>query len=100
MRSSVQTSELVANLFQECDPTKGDYHGLCKSDDLFLHHVRLSYQKNSPTATRQNIFLLILTALMKMALTSWTFGMSIPAGIFLPTIAIGACLGRAMGLIM
>ena len=27
---SVQTSELVANLFQECDPTKGDYHGLCK----------------------------------------------------------------------
>ncbi|KIK08951.1 hypothetical protein K443DRAFT_671998 [Laccaria amethystina LaAM-08-1] len=78
----VQTSELVANLFQECDPTKGDYHGLC-----------------NPTATRQNIFLLILTALMKMVLTSWTFGMSIPAGIFLPTIAIGACLGRAMGLI-
>lgn len=78
----VQTSELVANLFQECDPTKGDYHGLC-----------------NPTATRQNIFLLILTALMKMALTSWTFGMSIPAGIFLPTIAIGACLGRAMGLV-
>ena len=99
MRSSVQTSELVANLFQECDPTKGDYHGLCKSDDLSLHHVRLSHQKNSPTATRQNIFLLILTALMKMALTAWTFGMSIPAGIFLPTIAIGACLGRAMGLI-
>lgn len=26
----VQSSELVANLFQECDPAKGDYHGLCK----------------------------------------------------------------------
>lgn len=26
----VQSSELVANLFQECDPSKGDYHGLCK----------------------------------------------------------------------
>jgi chloride channel 3/4/5 len=24
----------------------------------------------------------------------------VPAGIFLPTIGIGACLGRAMGLIM
>lgn len=36
---SVQTSELVANLFQECDPTKGDYHGLCKYvfDSLSLH---------------------------------------------------------------
>lgn len=27
---SVQASELVANLFQECDTNKGDYHGLCK----------------------------------------------------------------------
>lgn len=27
---SVPSSELVANLFQECDQSKGDYHGLCK----------------------------------------------------------------------
>ncbi|KAF8889352.1 Cl-channel protein [Infundibulicybe gibba] len=46
-----------------------------------------------------NIFLLILTAALKIALTAWTFGMMIPAGIFLPTIAIGACLGRAVGLL-
>lgn len=26
----VQSSELVSNLFQDCDVTKGDYHGLCK----------------------------------------------------------------------
>ncbi|KAF8202213.1 Cl-channel protein [Pholiota molesta] len=79
----VQTSELVANLFQECDPTKGDYHGLC-----------------NPTATLENVFLLCLTAILKIVLTAWTFGMMVPAGIFLPTIGIGACLGRAMGLIM
>ncbi|KAI5124285.1 hypothetical protein M0805_005132 [Coniferiporia weirii] len=77
----VQTSELVANLFQECDPSKGDYHGLC-----------------NPNALYENIFLLILTAAIKLCLTAWTFGMMIPAGIFLPTIAIGACLGRAVGL--
>ncbi|PPQ79064.1 hypothetical protein CVT26_003969 [Gymnopilus dilepis] len=79
----VQTSELVANLFQECDPAKGDYHGLC-----------------NPTATAENVFLLCLTAVLKIILTAWTFGMMVPAGIFLPTIGIGACLGRAMGLIM
>ncbi|EMD39275.1 hypothetical protein CERSUDRAFT_112928 [Gelatoporia subvermispora B] len=78
----VQSSELVANLFQECDPTKGDYHGLC-----------------NPTAIWANVFLLILTAVTKVALTAWTFGMMVPAGIFLPTIAIGACLGRAVGLL-
>ncbi|KAL1753840.1 chloride channel [Schizophyllum commune] len=76
-------AELVANLFQECDPNRGDYHGLC-----------------NPTALWENVFLLSLTAGIKLVLTSWTFGMMVPAGIFMPTIAIGACLGRAMGLIM
>ncbi|KAI5830328.1 hypothetical protein K523DRAFT_372229 [Schizophyllum commune Tattone D] len=79
----VQMAELVANLFQECDPNRGDYHGLC-----------------NPTALWENVFLLSLTAGIKLVLTSWTFGMMVPAGIFMPTIAIGACLGRAMGLIM
>ncbi|THU86239.1 Cl-channel protein [Dendrothele bispora CBS 962.96] len=78
----VQSSELVANLFQECDPSKGDYHGLC-----------------NPAAVWGNVFLLILTAIIKIGLTAWTFGMMIPAGIFLPTITIGACLGRAMGIL-
>ncbi|KAJ7746724.1 Cl-channel protein [Mycena maculata] len=80
--SRVQASELVANLFQECDPTKIDYHGLC-----------------NPTAMWENVFLLVLTAALKILLTAWTFGMMIPAGIFLPTIAIGACLGRAVGML-
>ncbi|KAI0738583.1 chloride channel [Daedaleopsis nitida] len=61
--------------FQECDATKTDYHGLC-----------------NPTATWANVFLLILTAAVKIGFTSWTFGM-------MPTIAIGALLGRAVGLI-
>ncbi|TFK26246.1 Cl-channel protein [Coprinopsis marcescibilis] len=78
----VPTSELVANLFQDCDPKKPDYHGLC-----------------NPSAMKENIFLLILTAFIKIPLTAWTFGMSVPAGMFLPTIGIGACLGRAVGLI-
>ncbi|KAJ7777446.1 Cl-channel protein [Mycena metata] len=80
--SRVQASELVANLFQECDATKIDYHGLC-----------------NPSAMWENVFLLVLTAAIKLLLTTWTFGMMIPAGIFLPTIAIGACLGRAVGLL-
>ncbi|OJT09778.1 H(+)/Cl(-) exchange transporter 3 [Trametes pubescens] len=78
----VQSSELVANLFQECDVAKGDYHGLC-----------------NPSAIWANVFLLTLTALAKVGFTAWTFGMMVPAGIFLPTITIGASLGRAVGLI-
>jgi H+/Cl- antiporter ClcA len=44
--------------------------------------------------------MLFVTALAKAALTSVTFGLKLPAGVFLPTMAIGACFGRAVGLIM
>ncbi|KZV63169.1 Cl-channel protein, partial [Peniophora sp. CONT] len=78
----LQSSELVANLFQECDPARGDFHGLC-----------------NPSAMWENVFLLLLTAVVKVGFTAWTFGMMVPAGIFLPTIAIGACIGRAVGML-
>ncbi|KAH9964748.1 Cl-channel protein [Russula compacta] len=78
----VPSSDLVANLFQECDPQRIDFHGLC-----------------NPTAMWENVFLLVLTGIVKIGFTAWTFGMMVPAGIFLPTIAIGAALGRAVGLL-
>ncbi|KAG8899607.1 hypothetical protein FRB99_006556 [Tulasnella sp. 403] len=77
-----QTSTLVANLFVECDPAK-DYHGLCNS-----------------ARTWENTTLLVLTAALKVVLTAWTFGMNLPAGIFLPTIGIGASLGRCLGMLL
>ncbi|KIM24057.1 hypothetical protein M408DRAFT_331976 [Serendipita vermifera MAFF 305830] len=78
----VQSSLLVSDLFQECDP-KLDFYGLCDS-----------------TATFRNVTLLLLTAGVKLLLTAWTFGIQVPAGIFLPSITIGATLGRAVGIIM
>lgn len=116
----VQSSELVANLFQECDPAKGDYHGLCKYVLRCIRcravHGLISSPACSPSAIWANVFLLTLTALAKVGFTAWTFGMmvrrisarkdiclkghlQVPAGIFLPTITIGASLGRAVGLI-
>lgn len=35
----VQSSELVANLFIECESSKGDYHGLCKCVMVFGRFV-------------------------------------------------------------
>ncbi|KAH9984423.1 Cl-channel protein [Russula vinacea] len=80
--SRVPSDDLVANLFQECDPQRIDFHGLC-----------------NPSAMWENIFLLVLTGVVKIGFTAWTFGMMVPAGVFLPTIAIGAALGRAVGLL-
>lgn len=33
-------------------------------------------------------------------MTAATFGMRVPAGIFLPSIAIGSCIGRAVGMLV
>ncbi|KAG8994627.1 hypothetical protein FRB94_012632 [Tulasnella sp. JGI-2019a] len=46
------------------------------------------------------MFLLLITAVVKTVLTAWTFGMNLPAGIFLPTIAIGAAIGRSVGIFL
>lgn len=42
----------------------------------------------------------MLTTVSRTALKANTCIIQIPAGIFLPTIAIGACLGRAVGLLV
>lgn len=44
--------------------------------------------------------LLLVTAFAKTLFTVATFGASLPAGIFLPSLCIGACVGRAVGIFM
>ncbi|KAI9327083.1 chloride channel [Obelidium mucronatum] len=78
----VSTVDLVANLFRECADIDGDFHGMCTN------------------AGSQVIFLLLFAAWIKFMLTVFTFGTKIPAGIFTPSIAIGALIGRALGILV
>ncbi|CAE6483643.1 unnamed protein product [Rhizoctonia solani] len=77
-------TELVYNLFAECQ--LGDWHeGLCVTPD----------RKEEVGA----VIRAIGTALIvKGALTIVTFGIKLPAGIFIPTLGVGACAGRIVGL--
>ncbi|CAE6511278.1 unnamed protein product [Rhizoctonia solani] len=77
-------TELVYNLFAEC--RLGDWHeGLCVTPD----------RKEEVGA----VIGAIGTALIvKGALTIITFGIKLPAGIFIPTLGVGACFGRIVGL--
>ncbi|KAJ3165799.1 hypothetical protein HK101_000169 [Irineochytrium annulatum] len=79
----VSTVDLVANLFRECAEVDGDFYGLCKKSDAGVV-----------------VFLLLFAAGIKFVLTVLTFGILLPAGIFTPSMAIGACVGRALGIIM
>lgn len=44
------------------------------------------------------IWLLILTFILKLALTVFTFGMKVPCGLFIPSLCLGAILGRIVGI--
>ncbi|OIW33510.1 hypothetical protein CONLIGDRAFT_659445 [Coniochaeta ligniaria NRRL 30616] len=79
-----QSSELVSYLFEECSRVTVDEFGLCKTG----------------AATAATIVLLIFASVLGFFLAAITFGLQIPAGIILPSMAIGALSGRAVGIIM
>ncbi|KAH9900651.1 chloride channel [Xylariomycetidae sp. FL2044] len=79
-----QSSELVSSLFSDCTLVLDDQFGLCKTG----------------AASAGTIVLLIFAAILGFLLASITFGLQIPAGIILPSMAIGALSGRAVGIIM
>jgi chloride channel 3/4/5 len=75
-------TELVYNLLAECRP--GHSHkGLCVSD---------------PSTVREVVMAIAVALIVKGALTIVTFGIKVPAGIFIPTLGVGACAGRILGL--
>lgn len=79
----VQFPELVATLFAECSDLKDERLGLCGAVP-------------APLAISN----LLAAAILGFFLTSATFGLQIPAGIILPSMAVGALYGRTLGLIL
>jgi chloride channel 3/4/5 len=80
----LQASELVSNLFVECKQAVEDPIGLCKQG----------------AASSTTIVLLLFGAVLGFFLAAVTFGLQLPAGIILPSMAIGALTGRAVGIMM
>ncbi|KAF8633290.1 hypothetical protein AX17_004465 [Amanita inopinata Kibby_2008] len=80
-------TELVYILFSECKTGSGNTHqGLCVADPGSFGAIR---------PVLQTIFVAMV---VKAALTVVTFGIKVPAGIFIPTLGVGACAGRILGI--
>ena len=75
-------TELVYNLFAECRPDN-DHGKLCVTKPEHIAPV---------------IRAIAVALLVKGGLTIVTFGIKLPAGIFIPTLGVGACAGRILGL--
>lgn len=80
-------TELVYILFSECHKDgSGDSSGLCAPNPG-------DWTKVWPVAQA-----VLVAMLMKGVLTIITFGIKLPAGIFIPTLGVGACAGRILGI--
>ncbi|OJI98953.1 hypothetical protein ASPVEDRAFT_80583 [Aspergillus versicolor CBS 583.65] len=78
----INMTEMMEVLFQECEGDH-DYHGLCQAK------YRWSTVASLATATVLRILLVIIS-----------YGCKVPAGIFVPSMAVGASFGRMVGIMV
>lgn len=78
----IEMTESMEILFLECEGAE-DYHGLCDSDKRFW-----------------NIASLTAATLLRLLLVIVSYGCKVPAGIFVPSMAIGATFGRTVGIVV
>lgn len=78
----IDMTESMEILFLECEGGE-DYQGLCDADKRFW-----------------NIMSLIFATVLRMFLVIISYGCKVPAGIFVPSMAIGASFGRTVGIIV
>lgn len=79
--SRLPVAELLYELAAPCDAFSSNGHGLC------------------PTKERigDTIWYLIVAFLIKAFLTTVTFGIKVPAGIYVPSMVVGGLAGRIVG---
>ena len=78
----IDMTEMMEMLFQECEGDN-DYDGLCEKEN------RWSLVFSLAIATGLRAFLVIIS-----------YGCKVPAGIFVPSMAIGASFGRMVGILV
>ncbi|KAI1746928.1 voltage gated chloride channel [Xylaria castorea] len=78
----IDMTESMEILFLECEGAE-DYHGLCEQERFWSNVLSLTF------ATVIRIFLVIIS-----------YGCKVPAGIFVPSMAVGATFGRTVGIVM
>lgn len=78
----IDMTESMKILFLECEGAE-DYHGLCKPEHRF-----------------GNVVSLILATIIRIFFVIISYGCKVPAGIFVPSMAIGASFGRTIGIIV
>merc|ERR1712142_593099 len=90
--------ELIAILFGECDPAKGQVSNLCDFVYNSTANSTIAHAGTAGPGVRTALWHLTLALIFKCVITVFTFGVKTPAGLFIPSMAIGAIVGRMVGI--
>lgn len=91
----MNTSQLIYLLFSQC--------GISNSDDLCKYNRNFTDVNSIEIAAAGDgvyraVWLLILALGFKLIMTIFTFGMKVPCGLFIPSLCLGAIVGRLVGI--
>jgi chloride channel 3/4/5 len=78
----IDMTESMEILFLECEGAE-DYHGLCDAENRW-----------------SMVFSLVIATVLRIFLVIISYGCKVPAGIFVPSMAIGASFGRTVGILV
>lgn len=94
----MNTSDLIKVLFSQCGI--GDVTPLCDYKRNFTDVNSHIAQAEAGPGVYDSLWRLGLALIFKLVITVFTFGIKVPAGIFIPSLAFGAIIGRMVGIAM
>lgn len=92
----MNTSELISHLFSQCD--LADVSDLCNYQQNYTSVNSHKGMAAAGPGVITSVWQLILALIVKLSITIFTFGIKVPAGLFIPSLAVGAIMGRVMGI--
>ncbi|EFA00320.2 H(+)/Cl(-) exchange transporter 3-like Protein [Tribolium castaneum] len=92
----MNTSQLIYLLFSQCGISNSD--NLCDYNRNFTDVNSAIEIAAAGPGVYKAIWLLILALILKLIMTIFTFGMKVPCGLFIPSLCLGAIVGRIVGI--
>jgi len=89
----ISGAKLITLLFSECKNVDGESNPLC--DGVFDQD---KHAGSAGPLLLRSLWQLGLALLFKCIITVFTFGIKTPSGLFIPTMAVGAIVGRLVGI--
>ncbi|KAK0164846.1 hypothetical protein PV328_003417 [Microctonus aethiopoides] len=90
------TSQLIYLLFRKCGGSNGDM--LCDYHRNFTNFNSTIESVGAEPGVYSAVWLLVLTLILKLVMTIFTFGIKVPCGLFIPSLCLGAIVGRIVGI--